>query len=75
MGAVMILAGVALIRRFNRILYLFGTILIVSGIKMARAREGPDPDKNPAIAFDDYFRSRTISPESGLPSGSMANWH
>src|ERR1700731_4084290 len=38
MRAVMILAGVALIERFNWILYLFGAFLIVSGAKMAVTR-------------------------------------
>jgi tellurite resistance protein TerC len=35
MRAVMIFAGVALINRFDWILYLFGVFLIVSGVKMA----------------------------------------
>jgi tellurite resistance protein TerC len=51
MRAVMILAGVALIQRFNWVLYLFGAFLIVSGAKMALARDGPDPEKNPVIAL------------------------
>jgi tellurite resistance protein TerC len=51
MRAVMILAGVALIQRFNWVLYLFGAFLIVSGAKMALARDGPDPKKNPVIAL------------------------
>ena len=51
MRAVMILAGVALIQRFSWILYLFGVLLIVSGLKMALARDAPDPAKNPIIAL------------------------
>jgi tellurite resistance protein TerC len=51
MRAVMILAGVALIQRFEWLLYLFGAVLIVSGIRMALARDAPDPEKNPVIAL------------------------
>src|SRR3982074_1618750 len=46
MRAVMILAGVALIERFDWILYLFGAFLIVSGAKMALTRHAPDLEKN-----------------------------
>jgi tellurite resistance protein TerC len=51
MRAVMILAGVALIERFDWILYLFGAFLIVSGAKMALTRHAPDLEKNPVIAL------------------------
>jgi tellurite resistance protein TerC len=51
MRAVMILAGVALIQRFDWILYVFGAFLIVSGLRMALARHAPDPAKNPVIAL------------------------
>ena len=51
MRAVMILAGVALIQRFSWVLYIFGTLLIVSGAKMALARVSPDPEHNPIIAL------------------------
>lgn len=50
MRAVMILLGVALIERFDWIFYVFGAFLIVSGIKMAVARHGPEPGQNPLIA-------------------------
>jgi tellurite resistance protein TerC len=46
MRAVMILAGVALIQRFDWILYVFGAFLIVSGLRMVMARHAPDPEKN-----------------------------
>jgi tellurite resistance protein TerC len=46
----MILAGVALIERFNWILYLFGVFLIVSGVRMALARQVPALESNPVIA-------------------------
>ena len=51
MRAVMILAGVALIERFDWILYLFGAFLIVSGAKMALTRHALDLEKNPVIAL------------------------
>jgi tellurite resistance protein TerC len=45
-----ILAGVALIREFHWIVYLFGAILIVSGIKMWSRKETEiDPDRNLVI--------------------------
>jgi tellurite resistance protein TerC len=49
--AVMIVAGVALIERFDWTLYLFGTFLIISGVRMAVAKRAPDPEKNPIIAL------------------------
>jgi tellurite resistance protein TerC len=49
MRAVMIMAGVALIERFDWTLYVFGGFLIVSGIRLARARHAPDPARNPAV--------------------------
>jgi tellurite resistance protein TerC len=51
MRAMMILAGVPLIERFDWILYLFGAFLIVSGVKMAPGRGAPDLEKNPVIAL------------------------
>jgi tellurite resistance protein TerC len=51
MRAVMIVAGVALIQRFEWVLYLFGAVLVVSGVRMATARDAPDPEKNPVIAL------------------------
>ena len=51
MRAMMILAGVALIERFDWILYLFGAFLIVSGVKMALGRGASDLEKNPVIAL------------------------
>jgi tellurite resistance protein TerC len=51
MRAVVILGGVALIQRFHWILYVFGALLIVSGVRMAMTRHAPDPKKNPFIAL------------------------
>jgi tellurite resistance protein TerC len=51
MRAVMILAGVALIERFDWILYVFGAFLIVSGLRMTMAPHAPEPERNPVIAL------------------------
>lgn len=51
MRAVMIGAGVALIHRFEWIVYVFGAFLIYSGIKMARQNHEQeiDPNSNPVV--------------------------
>jgi tellurite resistance protein TerC len=51
MRAIMIGAGVALIHRFEWIVYVFGAFLIYSGIRMARQNhdEEIDPNANPVI--------------------------
>lgn len=45
----MILAGAALISRFDWILYVFGGFLVFTSVRLARAEESPDPGKNPAV--------------------------
>lgn len=55
MRAVMIIAGVALIERFHWTLYVFGAFLIVSGLRMAMAREAPDPERNPVMRLARRF--------------------
>ena len=48
--AVFILVGVALIQRFEWVIYLFGAILIYSGIKMGLEKEKEiHPDQNPVL--------------------------
>jgi tellurite resistance protein TerC len=50
MRGVMILAGAALIQRFQWTLYLFGAFLVFTGIKMLFTNEeGVEPEKNPVI--------------------------
>ena len=50
MRGAMILAGAALIQRFQWSLYLFGAFLVFTGIKMLFADdEGVEPEKNPVI--------------------------
>jgi tellurite resistance protein TerC len=50
MRAIFIVAGVGLIRRFHWIVYLFGALLVYSGIKLF-GQEGAEihPEKNPVL--------------------------
>ncbi|MCU1301877.1 MAG: hypothetical protein JWQ87_2161 [Candidatus Sulfotelmatobacter sp.] len=67
MRGLFILAGVGLIERFHWILYLFGALLIYSGIRLGFSGEHQvHPEKNPAVralrrlmpVTDDYQGSR-----------------
>jgi len=50
MRFIFIFAGVSLINRFHWIIYIFGAILIYSGIKLAFGEEADvDPDRNPVL--------------------------
>jgi len=50
MRGIFILAGVGLIERFHWVLYLFGSLLIYSGIRLGFSGEHQvDPVKNPAV--------------------------
>jgi tellurite resistance protein TerC len=50
MRGVFILAGVSLIRRFEWIIYVFGAMLIYSGIKLLRQGDADiKPEKNPVL--------------------------
>lgn len=50
MRGVMILAGAALLRRFDWIVYVFGALLILTAVKLLIARhDNLDPSKNPLI--------------------------
>ncbi|HET7041678.1 MAG TPA: TerC family protein [Gemmatimonadales bacterium] len=52
MRGVMILAGAALLQRFEWIIYLFGGILILTGLKMFRdTDEEVHPERNPLLRF------------------------
>src|SRR5207302_5254116 len=50
MRGIFILAGVGLIRRFHWIIYVFGALLVYSGLKLIRS-EGAEvhPEKNPVL--------------------------
>ena len=69
MRGIFILAGVGLIERFHWILYLFGALLIYSGIRLGFSGEHQvDPAKNPAVRVlrrlmpvtDDYQGGRFL---------------
>lgn len=50
MRAIFIFAGVALINKFHWIIYIFGALLVVTGIKMLFHKdEDIQPDKNPLV--------------------------
>ena len=50
MRAVFILAGVGLIRQFHWIIYIFGALLVYSGIKLCRQENAEiHPEKNPLL--------------------------
>lgn len=56
MRGAFIAAGVALIERFRFVVYLFGLLLVVSGIKMALGRElEVHPERNPVLRLARRF--------------------
>jgi tellurite resistance protein TerC len=55
MRALMILAGTVLIERVDWILYVFGAILIISGVRMGLIGHPLDLEKNPAITWTRQF--------------------
>lgn len=56
MRAVFIAGGIALINKFHWIIYIFGALLIISGIKMAFVKEKTiHPEKNPVLRFFRYI--------------------
>jgi tellurite resistance protein TerC len=56
MRGIFIFAGVALIKRFEWIVIIFGAFLVFTGIRMLFQRETEvDPDKNPLIKFFKRF--------------------
>lgn len=70
MRAIFILAGTTLIHMFTWLIYVFGAILVISGIKLFRsADEDPiDPENNPVLRWlrarmrvtDDYVDGRFV---------------
>lgn len=57
MRAIFIFAGVALINKFHWIIYVFGALLIFTGVKMIFHKEEEiEPDKNPLVRlFKKFF--------------------
>ncbi len=48
---IFIAAGAYVLERFDWVLYVFGAILIVTGLKMLRRQESHSPDQNPLIRW------------------------
>jgi tellurite resistance protein TerC len=49
MRAVFVLAGAMLLARFHWIVYVFGALLVVTGVRLlVRPDAGPEPERNPA---------------------------
>jgi tellurite resistance protein TerC len=66
MRAIFILAGVGLIRRFHWIIYLFGALLVYSGIKLFRQQEAEiHPEKNPVLVLFRRWMPVTTDYEGG----------
>ena len=66
MRAVFILVGVGLIRQFHWIVYVFGALLIYSGIKLFRQEEMEiHPEKNPVLRVFRRFMPVTKDYEGG----------
>lgn len=72
---VMILAGAWVVREFSWVLYLFGLLLVVTGIRMlVMAEKTPDFEKNPVLRFarrhlrisDDYHGEKFIVVKAGV---------
>ena len=69
---IFIAAGVALINRFEWIIYIFGAFLIYTAIKIARGAEEVHPEDNPIINFA-RRRLRTTSEFDGQKLFTMEN--
>ncbi|MCC6502917.1 MAG: TerC family protein [Deltaproteobacteria bacterium] len=66
MRAVFIFAGVALMREFHWIIYVFGAFLVITGIKMALQKDKEiHPEKNPLLKVLKRFIPLTSDYEGG----------
>jgi tellurite resistance protein TerC len=74
MRAIFIFAGIALLQRLHWILYVFGALLILTGIKMATEKDKEiQPDKNPVLKLfrrlvpvtEDYHADRLLVKQAG----------
>lgn len=62
MRAAMIFAGVALIKRFDWMIYVFGVILILAAIKLVVVKDKPiEPEKNPLLRA--FRKIMPVTPE------------
>jgi tellurite resistance protein TerC len=66
MRAVFIGAGIALIQRFHWVIYVFGGVLVISGIKMALEKDKEvHPEKNPVLKLIRRFMPVTTEYHEG----------
>jgi tellurite resistance protein TerC len=65
MRAIMILAGTALIHRFNWMLYLFGAFLLYTGVKMLFFDEDGDKDPSQSWVTRSFQKLIPFDPEGG----------
>jgi tellurite resistance protein TerC len=66
MRAIFIAAGISLITRFHWIIYVFGVLLVASGIKMMLQRgKEIHPEKNPVLKLFRHFMDVTPEYEGG----------
>jgi len=66
MRAVFIGAGIALIQKFHWIIYLFGAVLVISGLKMAFEKDKEvHPEKNPVLRLFRRFMPVTAEYHEG----------
>ena len=66
MRAIFIFAGVALMREFHWIIYVFGVFLVITGIKMALQKDKEiHPEKNPLLKLLKRFIPLTSDYEGG----------
>jgi tellurite resistance protein TerC len=74
MRAIFIFAGISLIERFHWIIYLFGALLVLTGVKMAMEKDREiHPEKNPALKLlrrlmpvtNDYHEGRFFVKQAG----------
>ncbi|NBO65085.1 MAG: TerC family protein [Acidobacteria bacterium] len=72
--AAFILAGIALIQKFHRVMYIFGLFLVITGIKMVRSDDNEiDPERNPVLKLfrrlmpvsDQYDRDNFFTRHNG----------
>jgi len=74
MRAIFIFAGIALLQRLHWLIYVFGALLILTGIKMATEKDKEiHPDKNPVLKLfrrlvavtEDYHAGRFFIKQAG----------
>jgi len=66
MRAVFIAAGVTLMQKFHWIIYVFGTVLVVSGLKMAFEKDKEvHPENNPVLKLFRHFMPVTAEYHEG----------